>query len=289
VVSRTTAMRYRRTTRTLPQVARELNVDALVEGLVVRDGSRVRVTARLFAAEGRTDLDGGLRADSAHYVSLACHHHSVKDEGSPVYRVTTAVTSSLCGRAGGQALTASIRPVEHARRVRLPASWPTLPIGFLRASRCSQSRPAHDGSGVFVRAEIVERQALRGLTNGMGARNAPRAASRRCRQCGGTLVISPGTSWRCASYGHAENLLGLDLRQGAQTQPPDLPGTGPPSQEGPTPPVPPLHRPIAAKAAGSGNDEASCGFRRRRLPLRRRDRAPSSTATRHRRGWDRVS
>jgi hypothetical protein len=62
----------------------------------------------------------------------------------------------------------------------------------------------------------VERQALRGLTMGMGARNAARAGEPpRCRQCGGTLVIRPQHVVALCLYCHAENLLGLDLRPAA--------------------------------------------------------------------------
>ncbi len=47
VTSRTSAMLYRNTEKRLPVIARELNVDALLEGSVVRSGSRLRVTAQL--------------------------------------------------------------------------------------------------------------------------------------------------------------------------------------------------------------------------------------------------
>jgi TolB-like protein/Flp pilus assembly protein TadD len=53
VISRTSTMRYKHTQKMLPQIARELNVDAIVEGSVRRDGDRVRITAELI--EGRTD------------------------------------------------------------------------------------------------------------------------------------------------------------------------------------------------------------------------------------------
>ena len=53
VISRTSAMHYKGTTKTLPEVARELHVDAVVEGSVLRVGNRVRITAELI--EGRTD------------------------------------------------------------------------------------------------------------------------------------------------------------------------------------------------------------------------------------------
>ncbi|MGB7846444.1 MAG: hypothetical protein WBL63_12580, partial [Candidatus Acidiferrum sp.] len=38
VISRTSAMQYKNTHKTLPQIARELNVDAVVEGTVLRVG-----------------------------------------------------------------------------------------------------------------------------------------------------------------------------------------------------------------------------------------------------------
>ncbi len=50
VISRTSVMRYKGTKKGLPEIARELNVDAIVEGSVIRSGRRVRVTAQLLAA-----------------------------------------------------------------------------------------------------------------------------------------------------------------------------------------------------------------------------------------------
>ncbi len=50
VISRTTVMHYKGTKKTLPEIARELNVDAIVEGTVSRSGNRVRVTANLLLA-----------------------------------------------------------------------------------------------------------------------------------------------------------------------------------------------------------------------------------------------
>lgn len=50
VTSRTTAMSYQGTAKTVPQIARELGVDAVVEGSVAREGNRVRITAQLIEA-----------------------------------------------------------------------------------------------------------------------------------------------------------------------------------------------------------------------------------------------
>ena len=50
VISRTSVMPYKRTTKTLRQIARELSVEAVLEGSVLRDGERVRINAELIDA-----------------------------------------------------------------------------------------------------------------------------------------------------------------------------------------------------------------------------------------------
>jgi TolB-like protein/predicted Ser/Thr protein kinase len=53
VISRTSVMQYKDTKKTVPTIARELNVDAVVEGAVLRSGNRVRINAQL--VHGSTD------------------------------------------------------------------------------------------------------------------------------------------------------------------------------------------------------------------------------------------
>ncbi len=50
VISRTSVMQYKAARKPLPEIARELNVDAVVEGSVIRSGDRVRITAQLIRA-----------------------------------------------------------------------------------------------------------------------------------------------------------------------------------------------------------------------------------------------
>jgi TolB-like protein/Tfp pilus assembly protein PilF len=50
VISRTSVMTYKGTKKRLPEIARELAVDAVVEGSVLREGNQVRVTAQLIDA-----------------------------------------------------------------------------------------------------------------------------------------------------------------------------------------------------------------------------------------------
>lgn len=50
VISRTSVMQYKGTKKPLPEIARELNVDGLVEGTVSRSGNHLRITANLLQA-----------------------------------------------------------------------------------------------------------------------------------------------------------------------------------------------------------------------------------------------
>ena len=50
VISLTSAMSYKNTTKNLPEIAHELSVDAVVEGGVLRDGNEVRISVQLIDA-----------------------------------------------------------------------------------------------------------------------------------------------------------------------------------------------------------------------------------------------
>ena len=56
VISRTSAMQYKGVRKPLPQIAQALGVDAVVEGSVVRSGSKVRISAQLIYAPGDRHL-----------------------------------------------------------------------------------------------------------------------------------------------------------------------------------------------------------------------------------------
>ncbi len=53
VISRTSVMRFKDTQESLPEIADELGVDAVVEGTITRDGDRIRVIAQLVDDEDR--------------------------------------------------------------------------------------------------------------------------------------------------------------------------------------------------------------------------------------------
>jgi TolB-like protein/DNA-binding winged helix-turn-helix (wHTH) protein len=56
IISRTSAMHFKGSRETLPQIGRELNVDAVVEGTVARSKDRVRITAQLLEASSDRHL-----------------------------------------------------------------------------------------------------------------------------------------------------------------------------------------------------------------------------------------
>ena len=60
VISRTSVMQYKHTQRPLAEIARDLNVDAVVEGSVLRSNGRVRISAKLI----QTSVEQNLWADS---------------------------------------------------------------------------------------------------------------------------------------------------------------------------------------------------------------------------------
>lgn len=56
VISRQSVMGYKTSRKTIPEIARELNVDMFVEGSVSREGQRVRITAQLIRASPEKQL-----------------------------------------------------------------------------------------------------------------------------------------------------------------------------------------------------------------------------------------
>src|SRR5438045_2966553 len=93
VISRTSITRYRNTDESLPQIAHELNVDAIVEGSVLRSGDRVRITAQLHAAS-----DASLWADA--------YDRNVQD---------VLALQSTVARAIADRIRVEITPTERAR------------------------------------------------------------------------------------------------------------------------------------------------------------------------------
>ncbi len=107
VISRTSVMAYRGTQKRIPDIARELGVDAVIEGSVIREGSRVKVTAQLI--DGRTDRH--IWADT-----FEREVDSVLAIQSDVARAIAGAVDLTLTPEGDRRLTAATRPV-------LPAAY----------------------------------------------------------------------------------------------------------------------------------------------------------------------
>jgi TolB-like protein/DNA-binding winged helix-turn-helix (wHTH) protein/Tfp pilus assembly protein PilF len=116
VVSRTTVARYRQRDKTAREIAGELNVDALIEGSVVRADGRIRITAQLidagsdrhiWADEYESDIQAiiPLQGEVARDIARELH-----------VRLTTAESTRL-------AATSSIRPEALEQYVRGRAAF----------------------------------------------------------------------------------------------------------------------------------------------------------------------
>jgi TolB-like protein/DNA-binding winged helix-turn-helix (wHTH) protein len=56
VISRNSTVRYKGTKKSIPEIAKELNVDAVIEGSIVQDGNHIRISAQLLRASPEEHL-----------------------------------------------------------------------------------------------------------------------------------------------------------------------------------------------------------------------------------------
>ena len=64
VISRTSVMQFKHSSQSLPEIAKTLRVDAVVEGSVARSGRRVHISAKLIRGKRRSSLVRQLRSRS---------------------------------------------------------------------------------------------------------------------------------------------------------------------------------------------------------------------------------
>jgi eukaryotic-like serine/threonine-protein kinase len=83
VTSRTSVMQYKGTRKTVPQIAQELHVDAVIEGSVMRDADHVRVTAQL------------IRAPTDTHVWAKSYQRDLRDVLAVQNEVAHAITSEI--------------------------------------------------------------------------------------------------------------------------------------------------------------------------------------------------
>ena len=111
VISRTSVMGYKGARKPLPQIARELNVDAVIEGSILRAGGRVRITAQLIDA-----------ADDKHLWAQS-YDGDVRD---------TLALQSRVARAIADEIRVSVLPKEQAALKKVKAVKPDAYEAYLK-------------------------------------------------------------------------------------------------------------------------------------------------------------
>jgi TolB-like protein/DNA-binding winged helix-turn-helix (wHTH) protein/Tfp pilus assembly protein PilF len=111
VISRATAMAYKGTREPLSQIARELNVDAVVEGTVLRVDSRVRITAEL------------VQVSTDHHLWAETYESQLGDVLALQNRVSSAIVNEI---------RINLTPEEQERLAKNPAVAPDAYENYLK-------------------------------------------------------------------------------------------------------------------------------------------------------------
>jgi TolB-like protein/DNA-binding winged helix-turn-helix (wHTH) protein/Flp pilus assembly protein TadD len=151
VISRTSVMRYKGTKKLLPEIARDLAVDAIIEGTVLRSGGRVRVTAQLIDAATDLHLWSG----------------SFERELSDVLSLQSGIARAIAAE-----LRVTLSPQEHARLSRtrkvIPEAYDAYLKGwhfyngdqYLKAASYFEQATSKDPSFALAHALLCEADAM---------------------------------------------------------------------------------------------------------------------------------
>lgn len=131
VISRTSVMRFKDTQLSVPEIARTLQVDAIVEGSVMREGGRIRVNAQLI--RGATD---------EHFWSEA-YHRELRD----AIALESEVAQSIAGK-----VEATVTGEERARLVAARHVSPEVYESYLKG----QFAKSNSRAGVEERIAYFE-------------------------------------------------------------------------------------------------------------------------------------
>jgi TolB-like protein/tetratricopeptide (TPR) repeat protein len=150
VISRTSTMTYKGTSKTLPQIARELGVDTVVEGSVLRQGNQVRITAQLIDA--RTD----------HHLWARSYVRDLND----VLTLQAEVARTIAGQ-----IRLAVTPEERARLARPRTVDPDAQELYLQGMQALGTGNPGSAIGYFQKAIDKDpnyAQAYAALANGYG-------------------------------------------------------------------------------------------------------------------------
>jgi len=194
IISRTSVMRYKGQRKAIPEIARELNVDAVVEGSVRRAGERVRITAQL------------IEAATERHLWARSYERDLKE----VFALQGEVASAIV-----EEIQVSVTPQEETRLKGARTVDPEAYEAYLKGRYLIEQRTESTlRSGLALLEQTVKRDAklalahvgiadaynLMGFMSVMPSRDSfPRAqaAARRA------LEVEPGSGEACTSLAYA--------------------------------------------------------------------------------------
>ena len=138
VISRASVMQYKRGKTPLPRIARDLNVDAVVEGTVLRAGSRVRISVQLLDA----------RADR--HLWAQTYEHNLED----VLKVERQATLAIAHEISGRLTTAQEMRLKSPESIKPEAYDAYLRGSYLLAERSPEAETG--ARGYFEQALRVD-------------------------------------------------------------------------------------------------------------------------------------
>jgi pentatricopeptide repeat protein len=102
VISRTSVMQFKHSSQSLPEIAKTLRVDAVVEGSVVRSGRRVRISAQLIRGESEDHLwSGSYDGEAGDVLAL---------QSEVAQAIARQIQISVAGRESGSRNTRAVSP-----------------------------------------------------------------------------------------------------------------------------------------------------------------------------------
>jgi TolB-like protein/DNA-binding winged helix-turn-helix (wHTH) protein len=141
VISRTSVMQYKLKRKPLPEIARELNVDAVVEGSVLRSENRVRITANL------------LHAPSDRHLWAQSYERDLRD----VLSLQSEVASAIAGE-----IKANVTPEVQARLATPRTVNPEAHELYLKGNHSLGRRDGYKATEYFEQAVQKDTNFARG-------------------------------------------------------------------------------------------------------------------------------
>ncbi len=207
VISRTSSMQYKGTKKTVPEIGRELGVDAVIEGSVMRAGDRVRVTAQL------------IRASTDEHLWAQSYERDLKN----VLTLQSDVARAIAGEIG-----ARLRPEAAAHlaatRLVVPAAYEAYLRGrhYLRSDDEASARKAIAQFEEAIRIDSTYAPAWAGLADGWywlsDAYVLPREAMPKVRTAAiHALDLDPGLAEAHAALGAVQSFFDWEWGDGERS------------------------------------------------------------------------